>query len=163
MSDDIEFTSRETPTIEDILDFGEEVHENNLDQYPGDEPPKRPAATLVDITVDIMMDLNQIASVNRVEDTPDIDDEEVGEIVTNGIVQLLVGVGALTSEYDTNVVEEYLEQKEMIEAIQDADSDEEAIRSLLDSEELAEMENGVAIGEDVTDDDYDGDTAGMFA
>jgi hypothetical protein len=154
-------------TFEAIMEFATDQVESENDEFPG-EFPKHAGTLLSTRANELLTTLTGIQVARAHEEADDPDDEEIQTAVAEDAVDILLALGALKFEYDLNIAEAFEERRDQILAFQNADSMEEMMETMMEAEgvnpEDIEMPAQPGMGgvepepgDDVSDDDFDGD------
>jgi hypothetical protein len=161
-------------TLAEIMDFGMDRIERELDGFDGDVP-NHSARLLSSYATDLLQTLVNI-EVMRADDSTDSPDEEfVEDKITDDLVDILLAVAAVKYEHGVDLetaFEDHMsfvkDYQAMQEAMQDAETREEMAEVFdehmsehSESNPLSGMgmaaEGGIEIGDNVDDEDYDAD------
>lgn len=150
----------EESTLAEVMEFTAEQVEREDDEFEDDMPNH--AGVLINQRASEL--LNTLANIEVAEEMDDVRDpteDEKRDALAEGAVDILLALGALAYEQDLDISSAYHERKELMEAIAEAETQEEMMAAILGDEDIdleAMMGGGnVEVGDNVDADDYEHD------
>lgn len=165
MSDTEQETSDSDISLADVIEFGRNRVEDEIDAQESDVPDHADRL-LVARATDVMKAINNIRMLQQREDKEDPGEDYVKDTIEEALVDLLLAIGSIDYEYDIRLADAFERRKEFIEdfmayeeAMEDIETEEAAIEAFEEhvGEHVDTTTPGVEIGENVDDGDYDPD------
>lgn len=160
--------SEDAITFGELFDFVNSRVEEESAEFSGDLP-NHASSLLVSTANDILQTTTNVDIVRADEDADNPTDEDIANTLEEGVVDLLLALGSLHSEYDLDVskalrermsfVENYKEFQEKVEDVESEEKVMEIFEETMD-EDASELFNRVGVGDNVDDDDYEHDDTG---
>jgi hypothetical protein len=152
-------------TFEELFDFVNSRVEEESAEFSGDLP-NHASSLLVSTANDILQTTTNVDIVRADEDADSPTDEDIANTLEEEVVDLLLALGSLQSEYDLDVSEALRERmsfvenyKEFQEKVEDVESEEKVMEIFEETmdESMEEVMGGMGIeaGDNVDDDDYE--------
>jgi hypothetical protein len=162
-------TTDDELTVEAVLSFGADRASSEADDFPG-ELPNHAARLLAHTATGLLQSITEHEIVTANEELDDVGEDRLTEAIENDLVDVFMGVAAISHEYDIDIVgtlEEHMEfvrdYERMQEAVADADTQQEMLDAFDEhmgeySEDMIEMVgDGIEPGSNVDNDEYDAD------
>lgn len=151
-------------TFAEMMDFVEEEVKEEKSNFSG-EVPNHAAKLLVARSSEILTNMASIDMQNANEEKEDVGDDAFRGALEEGVVEVLLTVGALKHEYNLDIEEAFEERiqhvrdfKEFEEAMEEADGQEDVMEAFDEHMgEHAEESPFVEPGDNVDSDEYDAD------
>lgn len=170
MSDD----TGEDVTLEEAIDFAQDMAETEVEDFEGDVPNHAPALLAARAT-DLGQTLTNIEMAKASERAEDPTDEQVKQAVVEDAIDIFLALGALQYEYDIDLVDAFEDRRQLVadyrafeEAMDGTETKEEAIEAVDEhmTDELSEVIGGgvgspldgatpITPGENVDGEEYD--------
>lgn len=163
-------------TIDEVFEVAAEqvdIERNDADH----EVPNHAEAIVNSRVGDLLMTIQNIEMALTNDDIEE-GDERIDEVLQEDVVDIILALGAFSAERDLDIgpaIEERLEEienlREFESRLDDCAGDEEVVEALeetmgediRDNPMVQEMvDTGVSVGDNVDNDDYDGDERGVY-
>lgn len=157
MTEDNDESEAEALTFSEMMETAATQIEAEVEGFDGEDPPKHAGRLLAQRATDLLGTLTNMDVAEARNDVDDFTDEEVAEALSEDAVEIVLALGALQYEYDLDIEAAFRERKEMVEAVQNAETMEEVIEATMGEDVLEEFQNGgIEPGDDVSSDDFEG-------
>jgi hypothetical protein len=120
-------------SFSEVMDFAVEQTEEEASEFPGDVP-NHAGALLNERASELLQTLANVQITRAHEDLDDPTDEEITEALAQDAIDIILALGTLKYEYDLDIVEAFQTRKEQIEMFQNADSQQELMQAMMESE-----------------------------
>jgi hypothetical protein len=155
-------------TMDEIIEFGGERIESELDGFDGDMP-KHGAAMLTSAATDLLQSVTNIRVTEADESADDPSADAIAHALEDDVVDVLLAVTAVAYEYDLDVSAAMRDRMQFVsdfqamqEAVEDADSQAEMQAAVEEhmsdhDQDMAMPSDGIMPGDNVDRDEYDAD------
>lgn len=148
-----------TVTIDEIVEAVGSQIEDEIDSADLDIMPDHADRLLIQRVGDMQETITSIEVAKEMDDV-ELTDEEIQAALKEDTVDILLALAAFVHEKDMDLSEAADERLEIMEALAEAETDEERMEAMFGEEVMEEM-GGPDIGDDVSRDDYEGEPRGF--